>query len=144
MDYKLSVQVKIEMRYRDPIGEMLRYVCSRLEEQGEPETFGHQVLSAYNEAFNNLVIHGGDANGPKEVSITVSVTDRRLMIRMEDNTAGFQPPEVIPELTEARESGMGLLIMRKLMSTVEYEKRAPDGVNTLTMAKHLTITPKYA
>ena len=75
----------------------------------------------------------------------VSVTDDRLSVRVEDETDGFHPPEVIPDLTEARESGMGLLIMRKLMDIVDYKKKcAPDGVNILIMTKYLTIKPQYA
>jgi anti-sigma regulatory factor (Ser/Thr protein kinase) len=64
---------------------------------------------------------------------------------MEDNTDGFHLPQAFPELPEAKESGMGLVIMRKFMDTLAYKKKcAPGGVNTLIMTRNLTIRPQYA
>jgi anti-sigma regulatory factor (Ser/Thr protein kinase) len=143
MIFRVSLLVKCQMKYRDPVGELIRYVCNRLEEQGEPETFGHQVISAYNEAFNNLVRHGGKDVEQKEVLVSVSVTDSQLVIEMEDDADGFYPPKRVPKMNGVRESGMGLIIMQEFMDTINYRKRTKNGVNSMTMARNLSIRPKY-
>lgn len=144
MFLKIAMLVKCELKYRDTIGAVIRHVCSRLEQQGEDETFGHQVISAFNEAFNNLVNHGGSDVSSNDVLVTVAVSDRQFIIEMEDDAEGFHPPEHVPEMDGLRESGMGLLIIREFMDKMEYKKRTKNGINSLRMVRNLTITPENA
>ena len=145
MYFRISVLAKCQLLYRDTIGAMIRHVCNRLEEQGEPETFGHQVISAFNEAFNNLAGHGGDNVEEKNVLVTIAVTDLQLIIEMEDDATGFHPPPPapIPVNHDLRESGMGLMIIREFMDTMDYKKSTKNGVNSLRMVRNLKNVPQY-
>lgn len=143
MYFRISVLSKCQLLYRDTIAATIRHVCNKLEEQGEPETFGHQVISAFNEAFNNLANHGGPDIDEKEVLITLSVTDLQLIIEMDDDAQGFHPPPPEPTPKDPRESGMGLIIIREFMDSMEYKKRTKNGVNSLRMVRNLTKAPKY-
>ena len=143
MDFRFTVFTKCRLIYRDTIAATIRHVCDSLEEQGESESFGHQVISAFNEAFNNLARHGGDRVQEKEVAVTVSVTDKQLIIEMDDDAIGFQPPVNIPKMDNPRESGMGLLIIKEFMDFHDYQRKAHDGVNKLRMVRNLSIVPGY-
>ena len=143
MNFKVTVFVKCQLSYRDVIGAMIRHICNNLEAQGESKTFGHQVISAFNEAFNNLVSHGGDRVGEKDVAVTLIVKEKQLIIEMNDDAKGFKPPVHIPEIRNPRESGMGLLIIKEFMDFHDYKRIAESGINSLRMVRNLTILPSY-
>ena len=144
MDFKITLFVKCQLAYRDTIGAMIRHLCNRLEEQGESKSFGHQVISAFNEAFNNLARHGGHHIDKKAVVVTLAITDRQFIIELEDNAEGFHPPTRIPKVRDPRESGMGLLIINEFMDNLDYKHKSKNGVNSLRMVRNLSITPRYA
>jgi anti-sigma regulatory factor (Ser/Thr protein kinase) len=143
MYFRISVLAKCQLLYRDTIAATIRHVCNRLEEQGEPKGFGYQVISAFNEAFNNLANHGGEGVHGKDVLISVIVNDHQLAIEMEDDAEGFTLPKQTPIGHGLRESGMGLSIMREFMDSIDYKKRTKNGINTLRMVRNLTSVPKY-
>ncbi len=143
MFFRVTTLVKCELTYRDTIGSMIRHVCNRLESQGEDSSFGHQVISAFNEAFNNLVNHGGKQVSTREVLVTIAVTDLQLIIEMDDDADGFHPPTQLPKMNDLRESGMGLLIIRECMDKLDYKRQTKNGVNSLRMVRNLTIRPEY-
>ena len=63
------------LEYRDAARAFLAYVCDRLTaRQAMPEDIGHQVISAFVEAFNNAVLHAYRdlLPGPVEVEMRVS------------------------------------------------------------------------
>ena len=144
MNFNITLFVRCQLTYRDTIGAMIRHICSRLEEQGESKNFGHQVISAFNEAFNNLARHGGGDVENQEVVINLAVTDEQLIIEMEDDAVSFHPPKEIPPIKNARESGMGLLIIKEFMDSHKYKRKSKNGVNSLIMVRNLSITPRYA
>ena len=143
MIYRVTVFVKCQLEYRDTIGTMIRHVCNSLEAQGEDSSFGHQVISAFNEAFNNLVSHGGAQVNERNVAVTITVQDNQLVIEMDDNAQGFHPPKHIPKIKNPRESGMGLLIIKEFMDFHDYKRIAERGVNSLKMVRNLSISPTY-
>jgi anti-sigma regulatory factor (Ser/Thr protein kinase) len=143
MYFRITVLTKCQLLYRDTVAATIRHVCNRLEAQGEPKAFGYQVISAFNEAFNNLVSHGGEGVDEKDVLVTVIVNERQLIIDMEDDSGGFTPPARTPSTHGLRESGMGLSIMREFMDSIDYKKKTKNGINTLRMVRNLTSVPKY-
>lgn len=59
---------------------------------------------------------------------------------MEDDTPSFDPlkveaPDVTAELADRPVGGLGLLLVRELMDSVQYEQR--EGRNRLTLTRSL-------
>lgn len=95
----------------------------------------HDVVSAFGEAFNNVVIHGYKDRpvGPVEIEVELSASE--IVVRVRDFGWSYDfmaVPE--PKLDELPESGMGVFIIRSCMDDVSY---VPGVPNVLCMTKYL-------
>ena len=145
MNEHISLLVMCKLSLRDTVGAMIGQICDRLEKAGEPEGFKYQVTSAFNEAFNNHAKHGGPELREKEILINVTVTDTQLIIEFQDDGKTFELGGTAkPELSQLRESGMGLFIMRAFMSELYYESGDDRKANVLRLVRNLTGSKKDA
>jgi anti-sigma regulatory factor (Ser/Thr protein kinase) len=133
----LSILVPCRLSSRDIVGAMVHQICERIEAAGEPEGFGYQVISAFNEAFNNVVTHGGKGDQRNNLLVIIEVTDNQLIIELQDDGESFKLKDEIPNLDQLRESGMGLFIMRSFMDQLDYKPRGKDNANRLRMIRNL-------
>ena len=146
MDSKLNTRISLlvpcQLVSRDAISSLVEHICIRLEKEGEPEGFRYQVVSAFNEAFNNLARHGGEKLRNEDIMVVINVSEKQIVIELHDSGKGFKFPSKMeqdnPEPGELRESGMGLFIMRSFMSELKYQTDEKDGVNILRMVRNLT------
>ena len=140
MTLRFTASVPGELRFRDLVGAMLRAVCLRIERDAGCDGLEWRMISAFNEAFNNVVEHAyAMTRGDIEVSLLVE--DDRIELHLADHGDGFDfgggPAENEPPAFEGlSEGGMGLFIIRSVMSAVVYERRADR--NLLIMTKTLS------
>ena len=92
------------------------------------------------ELFTNIVSYGFEDNVEHYVKFTLKGDNEFVIINIEDDGVPFNPLEKIdPDFPENVESakigGLGILIIRKLMDNISYERR--QGKNTLTMKKNV-------
>ncbi len=140
MPLRFTASVPGELRFRDLVGSMVRAVCLRVERDAGCAGLEWRLMSAYNEAFNNIVEHAY-AVVPGEVEVVLLVDDNKVVLRMVDQGDGFNfhdagASDTVPELDSLSEGGMGLFIIRNAMSSVTYERR--QDKNLLTMTKTLS------
>lgn len=96
------------------------------------DEFSSQLVSAFSEAFNNVVIHGYERAGGKRVDIEARVVSGTIELDLVDEGKPFDPsgyqklPDSLPE------GGMGLFIIRSFVDEVRYLSGPP---NTLTLVK---------
>ncbi len=105
-----------------------------------------QVVSAYNEAFNNLAqyaYHGHEQDG--DVELLMEVTQTHLALVLRDRGESFDLDAVYPpDLGQLPESGFGIFIMRSWMNEVRYEPKIDGETNILRMIKYLHAQPHPA
>jgi len=97
--------------------------------------FDDEVISAFGEAFNNVVLHGqGKYEG--DLEIEVEPGEQCLTIRLLDyGNATFDLDSVpLPDLDSLPEHGLGIFIIRSFMDDVTF---SPGTPNVLSMTKHL-------
>ncbi|MCP4680250.1 MAG: ATP-binding protein [Deltaproteobacteria bacterium] len=139
MTKRVSILVPCDLEFRDAVGGLVRQVCERLEEHGEPSGFANQVISAFNEAFNNLATHGGQGLKTRDVLVNIDISDTQLIIEFQDDGESFEFKSYkIPDLTKLRESGMGLSIMRAFMDNLKYSSGDGNLANVLRLERNLT------
>jgi anti-sigma regulatory factor (Ser/Thr protein kinase) len=128
-------EVPGELTYRDAVGEMLRAACRHVARaRSEGTALEWRVLTAFNEAFNNLAKYGAAAGHELAVEVALRVDAARVVLEITDHGPGFdfaaRDTGVPPPPDAMDRGGMGLFIIRRAMSRVSYE-RGP--VNRLTM-----------
>jgi anti-sigma regulatory factor (Ser/Thr protein kinase) len=141
MGEKLVVVVPCVLRFRDPVGALIQQVCQQLPGHGADQTLGFQVVSAFNEAFNNLCQYAYP-DGRGDIEVRIEILEEALVIELCDEGETYNYEEVsVPDLTDIPESGLGIFIIRSFMSEVAYSPGATAGAkNVLRMVRQLAAT----
>ena len=120
------------LEYRDLAIRLVASACKLVPRGGDD--FGNEVVSAFSEALNNVVLHGGGVPSD-EIEIEIDLADDGLTLRLKDYGASFDPDAVpTPDLDALPESGLGVFIIRSFMDDVSYEAGRP---NVLAMTKRV-------
>jgi serine/threonine-protein kinase RsbW len=83
----------------------------------------NKVLISTTEAMNNAIFHGNKSDPRKKVYLTCELSTERMILRVRDSGAGFNPHKIANPLDESnllRESGRGIFLMRTLMDKVQF------------------------
>jgi serine/threonine-protein kinase RsbW len=131
----VSVSVPARIEQRDPVGALLVAACRAQVPGDQGEVIGHQLVSAFNEAFNNAVLHAYAGTPGATVEVSLDAEPARLVLQIADHGHSFDPRNVAePDLDSLPEGGLGLYIMRSLMNEVDYQ---PGDPNVLRLVKYL-------
>lgn len=133
----IRAAIPSSLEYRDLAIRLIVSSC-KLVPRGA-ERFTNEVVSAFGEALNNVVLHGQRTPGA-EIEIEVEPSEDGITIRIRDYGVSFDPlsaPD--PDLDSLPESGMGTFIMRSFMDEIDYEGGSP---NTLVMRKRIQGEPR--
>ena len=113
------------------------------QDKGLPADAIPRIIICLDELFTNIVSYGFDDDLNHIIEFTLNGDSNLVVIDIEDNGLPFNPLEKVdPDFPENVESakigGLGIMIIRKLMDSVSYERK--DGINKLTMRKHIQET----
>ena len=102
-----------------------------------------RIIICLDELFTNIVSYGFDDDSEHKIKFTLTGDKDLVVIDIEDNGIPFNPLEKVdPDFPENVESanigGLGIMIIRKLMDSVSYERK--DSKNRLTMRKNIQET----
>jgi anti-sigma regulatory factor (Ser/Thr protein kinase) len=114
------------------------------QDNGLPTDSIPRINICLDELFTNIVSYGFDDDSQNLIKFTLNCDNNMVNINIEDNGIPFNPLEKIdPDFPENVESaqigGLGILIIRKLMDSVSYERK--NGKNILRMKKNLQEKP---
>lgn len=99
------------------------------------QTFRNEMITAFGEAFNNLVTHGYRGRPDGVLDVEAEMTRDLITLRLIDggiqvDFASLDPPD----LDSLPESGMGVFMMRALVDDVTY---SAGELNVLTLTKRV-------
>jgi anti-sigma regulatory factor (Ser/Thr protein kinase) len=135
---RLFITTPSDLRYRDAVGALIQQICSRLRPEDKGRTLGFQVISAFNEAFNNLCRYAYVDQDRGEIEILLEIHLDELVIELRDEGRVFDFDSVeMPDLMEMPESGLGIFIIRSFMTEVEYRPGTDGAKNVLRMVRTL-------
>lgn len=105
--------------------------CDR---HGVPDAARMALQLALEEIVTNIVSHGGAGAGP--IDVTLRRDGGSIEARVEDHGAPFDPlthedPDVDAPLEEREAGGLGILLVKRVMDGVTYERAGARNVLTI-------------
>ena len=93
------------------------------------------IKVAVSEACTNAIKHSYD----KSVNIIYTILENGLDIEIRDNGKGYDVKSIDePDLTQPRENGLGIFIIKTLMDDVNIESKDNEGT-IIKMTKYLGV-----
>ena len=117
-----------------------RMVCHFCELHDVPPRTLHALTLALDEIFTNILSYAYKDGGSHEITAHIDFEPGTLKARVEDDGDAFNPLDVPPvditrPMGEREVGGLGIHLVRSLMSQVEYTRTG--GKNVLTLAKKI-------
>jgi len=123
----------------DKVPVVVEHVSGLAELAGvHPKRIMHLEL-AVEEAVMNICSYAYETP-PGTVTVRVSSENERFMVQLIDEGVPFDPlaleePDIKAELEDRKIGGLGVLLIRRVMDEVHYERKGLS--NILTMVMHL-------
>lgn len=120
---------------REKLTEIETFLEERMESMGLSMKLMNKVQVSADEIFSNIVNYSGAA----ECRISLKKKGTDLELKFEDNGKAFDPtnsenPDVTLSAEERKIGGLGIFMVRKMTSSMNYEYRAGWNFLTLTFA----------
>lgn len=114
----------------DLVSALIRHV------EGADGNFRNEMVTAFGEAFNNIVIHGyrGRSDGMLDIEAEMGPDEMTLRLIDTGREVDFKDVEP-PDLATMPESGMGVFMIHALVDEVIYRGGSP---NVLSLTKRTT------
>ena len=95
-----------------------------LDIQSKAET---DLISAFSEIFNNIVLHGGPIENDEPITINISVASKVVTLEIIEKGLVCSQEHFSPSsLPEYPEGGMGFHIIRSTLDSFEYKPGPPN------------------
>lgn len=122
------------------IGRLATSVEEFVETHELPMKLGFELNVVLDELLTNIIKYGYDVPGEHTIHVDLTLRERQLLLVVDDDARAFNPldrpdPDVNASLEDRKIGGLGIYFVKKLMDTVDYERR--DGHNVLTMTKRV-------
>ncbi len=122
----------------DSLSIVVEYLNDRLKTTGIPVEVINKVQVVADEVYSNIVNYSG-ATGAE---VSFSRENDMLFLTFKDNGTPFDPtgqqdPDITLPAEEREIGGLGILMVRKMTSSIEYEYK--DGLNVLTLTFKLNV-----
>jgi anti-sigma regulatory factor (Ser/Thr protein kinase) len=117
---------------------LLRGLQTFSAHHGLPESVVQDIHLALDEIVSNVVVHGCAADRVCHISVDLAVQGDEIEVHVRDDADPFDPlqhpdPEPSLALSDRPIGGLGIYLVKKLMTEVRY--RREGGVNHLTLTK---------
>ncbi len=139
---KHRVRLSLNDQFRDAtqLRKLITKICPRL---GFGRERVYHIGCAVDEAFTNILRHSYK-NNTGDVQIELYADREKVVVRIKDWGDPFDSKAVNRSsletiVHEQREGGLGLLVMEKLMDTVEYTRTEESNELTLTKFREETL-----
>jgi len=131
---RVALRFRAALAYRPVAIALVSALIEQVE--GADRDFRNEMVTAFGEAFNNIVIHGYRARPDGMLDVEAEMTPDRMTLRLIDTgqSVNFNDVEP-PDLDSMPVSGMGVFMIHSLVDDVQYRAGPP---NVLTLTKRTT------
>jgi serine/threonine-protein kinase RsbW len=132
---RATLRFSAQLAYRPLAIALVSALISQVE--GASREFRNEVVTAFGEAFNNIVIHGYRGRSDGMVDLEADIAPDRISLRILDTGREVDFKEVEPpDLLSMPEGGLGVFMIHALVDEVVYRGGVP---NVLLLTKRTTL-----
>jgi serine/threonine-protein kinase RsbW len=133
---RVTFQLPASLECRPVAIELVSAVIAHVP--GADRMFRHEMVTAFGEAFNNIVAHGYRGRSDGIIDIEAEIKPGELVLRLKDTGIEVDYASIAPpDLESMPENGMGVFLMHAMVDEVAY---TGGGLNVLSLTKRTTIT----
>jgi anti-sigma regulatory factor (Ser/Thr protein kinase) len=115
------------------------------KEQQLDSAVAYKLLVCLDELVTNVISYGGPRSPDDRTRVTADVIGGTLYASIEETGAAFNPllrqdPDITADIDSRGIGGLGILLVKKMMDGVEYERNG--NRNVLKMFKKLAVEMK--
>ena len=137
MTEKATLILKNDVAELERVMALISDVCARHSIPPETE---FDLTLALDEVITNVARHAYPQGEAHQFTLEVTVSDEEFLARVEDDGVAFDPtahpaPNLDTPLEERKEGGLGIFLVRQIMTSVEYQRVA--GKNLMILRKTL-------
>jgi len=113
--------------------EIRTFVEASLKELSVPANDIALIVLAIDEICANFIIHSNHCNEDQEIEILIKNENQGVSIEILDqgeyfDLASYKEPELQELVKEKRKGGMGLLLVKRIMDSIEFKKENNQNV----------------
>jgi serine/threonine-protein kinase RsbW len=131
---RVKIQIEARLDNRPVAIDLVSTLIQHVD--GATRDFRHEMITAFGEAFNNIVIHGYRNRTDGMLDVEAELRPEQMTLNLYDtghevDFGGVDPPD----LASMPESGMGVFMIHALVDEVRYRSGKP---NMLSLMKRTT------
>jgi anti-sigma regulatory factor (Ser/Thr protein kinase) len=119
---------------------VMSYISDLCVRHSIPPETEYDLNLAVDEMVSNVARHAFPGGGEHLFTLQLSMNNEEFVAHIEDDGVKFDPtahpiPDLDAPLEERKEGGLGIYLVRQIMTNVEYQRVA--GKNIVTLRKKL-------
>ena len=129
---------------KEKLREVRSFVEHFLREHDIPEIEAGEMVLAVDEVCANLMIHSHQCNPKKHIGVKISIVGgNEVQFEISDYGVGFnfcryKEPSLDQIIKEKKKGGVGLILVKRIMDTMEFVRKA--NRNVYRMAKKVDLS----
>lgn len=133
--HQLDIEARVDLSEIDRINQEFAVFA---QEHDIGMAAVQKVSIALDDLLNNIISYGFEDNEGHIIQLTLDYTEARLEITIKDDGVPFNPfdqanPDTALSVEERKIGGLGVLLVKELMSDVSYQRQQGSNVVTLIL-----------
>ena len=128
----MSNNIKVNCSTKN-LKEIRAFVEASLQELSVPSNDIGMIVLAIDEICANFIIHSNHCNEEQEIEILIKNENQGISIEILDqgeyfDLASYKEPEIEEIVREKRKGGMGLILVKRIMDSIEFKKENNQNI----------------
>src|SRR5690554_6289164 len=122
---------------KSKLSELRHFLSDILLDTKLSEINKNQVILAVEEVCANLIIHSHACNPNDSIQLDVTKDNYKIIFEIKDsgkafNILDYKVPQLADVIKQKRKGGLGIILVRKIMDSIEFETTANQNICRLT------------
>ncbi len=122
---------------KSKLSELRHFLSDILLDTKLSEINKNQIILAVEEVCANLIIHSHACNPNDSIQLDVTKDHSKITFEIRDsgkafNILDYKVPQLVDVIKEKRKGGLGIILVRKIMDSIEFESTANQNICRLT------------